>query len=211
MTQRNGGGSIRVLLASASVVRLAGLESLLKTAPGIKLAGSLQSTRSIASHIAELQPDVLLADFDANSAFAPSSLPAIALVEEPDTNWIARALLSGVKAILPRDADLNELVAAIQAAFTGYLFLAPEFAHDLLSHVRAPAGPSDPPLEELTPREIEILRLLAEGSGNREIASQLGISDHTVKFHISSILNKLDATSRTEAVTLGIRSGLIVL
>jgi DNA-binding NarL/FixJ family response regulator len=116
-----------------------------------------------------------------------------------------------VKAILPRDADIQEIIPAIHAAYTGFLFLAPEFAQDLLAHVRAPAGPADLPLEELTPREIEILRLLAEGSGNREIAAQLGISDHTVKFHISSILNKLDASTRTEAVTLGIRNGLIVI
>ena len=72
----------------------------------------------------------------------------------------------------------------------------------------------DPPggmTEELTPRETEVLAMLAEGLGNREIASRLGISDHTVKFHISSILDKLNASSRTEAVTLGIRRGLVLL
>jgi DNA-binding NarL/FixJ family response regulator len=66
-------------------------------------------------------------------------------------------------------------------------------------------------LDDLTPREIEVLRMLAEGLGNREMASRLGISDHTVKFHISSILDKLGASTRTEAVTMGIRMGIILL
>jgi|SRR5581483_9024886 len=209
MTLRNGGSSIRVLLAAASAVRRAGLESLLKNASGMKLAGSLQNLANITYHFNELQPDVLLADLDARSGFGPAALPTVALVDEPDTHWTAQALLSGVKAILSRDAEMQEILPAIRAAHAGFLFLAPEFAQDLLAHVRPPTGPSDAPLEELTPREIETLRQLAEGSGNREIAARLGISEHTVKFHISSILNKLDASTRTEAVTLGIRNGLI--
>lgn len=212
MPRRNGSsGSIRVLLAAASTVRRAGLESLLKNAPGMKLAGTLPNLANITYHFSELQPDVLLADLDASTGFGPASLPTVALVDEPDTTWIPVALLSGVKAILSRDADMQEIIPALHAAHAGFLFLAPEFTHDLLAHVRAPQGPADAPLEELTPREIEILRQLAEGSANREIAAQLGISEHTVKFHISSILNKLDASTRTEAVTLGIRTGLIVI
>ena len=207
----NGGSSIRVLLAAASAVRRAGLESLLKNADGVRLAGSFQNLANISYHVAELQPDVLLADLDASTGFGPASLPTVALVDEPDTNWTAQALLSGVKAVLPRDADIHEIIPAIHAAHAGFLFLAPQFAQDLLVHVRRPIGPGDAALEELTPREIEILRQLADGSGNRHIAAQLGISEHTVKFHISSILNKLDASSRTEAVTLGIRNGLIVI
>jgi len=207
----NGGSSIRVLLAAASAVRRAGLESLLKNADGVRLAGSFQNLGNISYHVAELQPDVLLAELDARTGFGPASLPTVALVDEPDTNWTAQALLSGVKAVLPRDADIHEIIPAIHAAHAGFLFLAPQFAHDLLVHVRRPIGPGDAALEELTPREIEILRQLADGSGNRDIAAQLGISEHTVKFHISSILNKLDASSRTEAVTLGIRNGLIVI
>lgn len=200
-----------MLLAAASAVRRAALEAVLKNKPGLRVVGSLASTRNVANHLAELQPDVLLADFDANSPFPPASLATVALVDEPETNWVTRALLSGVKAILPRDADSEEIISAIGAVHRGFVSLAPEFAQDLLAHVRAPLGPADPPLEELTPREIEILRHLAEGFDNREIAGQLGISEHTVKFHISSILSKLDASSRTEAVTLGIRNGLIVI
>ena len=78
-------------------------------------------------------------------------------------------------------------------------------------NVRAPNSVRPETLEELTPREIEVLRMMAEGFANKEIALRLSISDHTVKFHISSILGKLGVSSRTEAVTQGIRMGLILL
>ena len=88
----------------------------------------------------------------------------------------------------------------------------PELAREL-GTLRRPTNsePGAEAFEELTGREIEVLRLLAEGLGNKEVASRLGISDHTVKFHISSILAKLGAGRRTEAVTIGIRMGLILL
>ena len=101
---------------------------------------------------------------------------------------------------------------AIHSARDGLVLLDPEVAHEL---GRVSRPPNDESLietvEELTPREVEVLRLLADGLGNKEVALRLGISDHTVKFHISSILAKLGAGSRTEAVTLGIRRGLILL
>jgi NarL family two-component system response regulator YdfI len=90
------------------------------------------------------------------------------------------------------------------------VLLDPEVTQNLVARVQPRNGLTAAP-EDLTPREIEVLRMLAEGFGNREMASRLGISDHTVKFHVSSILDKLGAASRTEAVTLGIRMGLILL
>jgi DNA-binding NarL/FixJ family response regulator len=92
------------------------------------------------------------------------------------------------------------------------VLLDPEIAKDLLAGNRqSGADPTLETVEELTPREIEVLRMMAEGLGNKEIAARLGISDHTVKFHISSILAKTGASTRTEAVTLGIRMGLILI
>ncbi len=117
---------------------------------------------------------------------------------------------SGVKAILPRDSEMDEILPAIQAAYAGLVLLDPEVTQNLAARVRPSNGFTAAP-EDLTPREIEVLRMLAEGLGNREMASRLGISDHTVKFHVSSILDKLGAATRTEAVTLGIRMGLILL
>jgi DNA-binding NarL/FixJ family response regulator len=105
---------------------------------------------------------------------------------------------------------MDEILPAIQAAYAGLVLLDPEVTQNLVARVQPRNGLTAAP-EDLTPREIEVLRMLAEGLGNREMASRLGISDHTVKFHVSSILDKLGAASRTEAVTLGIRMGLILL
>ncbi len=105
---------------------------------------------------------------------------------------------------------MDEILPAIQAAYAGLVLLDPEVTQNLAARVRPMNGFTAAP-EDLTPREIEVLRMLAEGLGNREMASRLGISDHTVKFHVSSILEKLGAATRTEAVTLGIRMGLILL
>jgi|SRR5580704_286458 NarL family two-component system response regulator YdfI len=222
MTKRNGGGVIRVLLAAASTVRRAGLEALIKKAPQLQLSASLQGSLAVAQYASQLQPDVLLLDLDnegrsLNSPTSPAlpriptSFPAVALIDEPLADWTAYALRSGVKAILPRDSGMEEILAAIHAAHAGLVLLDPDVIQDLVSRVPAPAAPREVGFDELTSREIEVLRMLADGSGNREIASRLGISDHTVKFHISSILDKLGAATRTEAVTLGIRMGIILL
>jgi DNA-binding NarL/FixJ family response regulator len=222
MTKRNGGRVIRVLLAAASAVRHAGLEALLNKAPSLELAGSLRSPHAITQYAAQLQPDVVLLDLE-NEAQSlepasraalppiPSGFPIVALIDEPAAEWTAHALRSGVKAILPRDSGMDEILAAIQAAHAGMVLLDPEVTQNLASRIHAPVAQSASALDELTPREIEVLRMLAEGLGNREMASRLGISDHTVKFHISSILDKLGASTRTEAVTMGIRMGIILL
>ncbi len=99
----------------------------------------------------------------------------------------------------------------IQAAHVGLVLLDPDVTQNLASRIPAPTARPIAALDELTPREIEVLRMLAEGLGNREMAVRLGISDHTVKFHISSILDKFGAATRTEAVTMGIRMGIILL
>jgi len=222
MTKRNGGRVIRVLLAAASTVRRAGLEALIKKAPQLQLSASLQGPLAVAQYASQLQPDVLLLDLDnegrsLNSPTSPplpripTSFPAVALIDEPSADWAAHALRSGVKAILPRDSGMEEILAAIHAAHAGLVLLDPDVIQDLVSRVPAPAAPREVGFDELTSREIEVLRMLADGSGNREIASRLGISDHTVKFHISSILDKLGAATRTEAVTMGIRMGIILL
>ena len=117
-----------------------------------------------------------------------------------------------MRAILPREAKPEEIFAAIRASIAGLVVLHP----DALDSVLAPArGEERPELDAsdqiLTPREIEVLGMIAEGLGNKEIAFRLGISDHTVKFHISSIFGKLGAANRAEAVALGIQQGLIMV
>jgi DNA-binding NarL/FixJ family response regulator len=211
MATRNGSGAIRVLLASASGVRRAGLEVILKQPSSVKLVGTVQSTL-IGQRAVELQADVVLADFERETpVIAHHGLPVVALVDNPTAAWTAQALRSGVKSILPREAGCEEIVAAIHAAHTGLVLLDPAIAQQMVERVSSAATQIPESYENLTPRESEVLAMLAEGLPNREIADRLGVSDHTIKFHISSILDKLGASTRTEAVTLGLRMGLIVL
>ena len=211
MSKRNGGSAIRVLLAAASAVRRAGLEALIRQTASLKLAGSLENTRNFSQRLHDLDPDVILMDADRAHPPESAGVPLVVLIDEPDAAWTAQALRSGTKAILHREAQMEEILTAIQAAYAGLVLLDPQVTLSLVSRIRPATDPADPMREDLTPREIEVLSMLAEGLGNREIASRLGISDHTVKFHISSILDKLNASSRTEAVTLGIRRGLVLL
>ena len=210
------------MLAAASTVRRAVLEALLKKAPLLELAGSLHSPVAVAQYAAQLHPDVLLLDLEnehqsIGSPGGPvlpqiiNSVPAVTLIDEPSADWTAHALRSGVRAILPRDSGLEEILAGVQAAHSGLVLLDPGVTLNLTSRIPTQAGQPAAGFDDLTAREIEVLRMLAEGLGNREMASRLSISDHTVKFHISSILDKLGAATRTEAVTMGIRMGIILL
>jgi two-component system, NarL family, response regulator YdfI len=222
MNARNGDGVIRVVVAAISAVRRSGLEAIVRNNPSFKLVGSLPTIIGFAARIRELQAHVVIADlaFDDTQLFSAASeleragIGVVVLIDEPSVGWTARALQAGVRAILPRESSENEIVSAVLAVDRGLVLLDPEVTKELASQTRTvtstPENTADS-LEELTPREIEVLRLMAEGFGNKQIAARLGISDHTVKFHISSILAKLSVSSRTEAVTQGIRMGLIVV
>ena len=212
---------MRVLIGASSEVVRAGLESLLATAPRFQVVGSFPIGTALA-RFEDLQPDVVLLDLEslADESISPAiesrgmvrNSALVILTDDPGNFLAADALRSGVRAILPREATSEEIVAAIQASVVGLVVLHPDALHSVLSPI--PPG-NQPELESsdqiLTPREIEVLRMIAEGLGNKEIASKLRISDHTVKFHISSIFAKLGASSRTEAVTIGIRGGLIMV
>jgi DNA-binding NarL/FixJ family response regulator len=117
---------------------------------------------------------------------------------------------SGVRAVLPRQATAEEVIAAIEAAAAGLVVLHPDSA-DALQAVPSSAGRAWSAAQPLTPREAEVLAMMAEGLANKIIASRLSISEHTVKFHIASIFAKLGASSRTEAVTIGVRTGRVMI
>jgi DNA-binding NarL/FixJ family response regulator len=120
----------------------------------------------------------------------------------------------GARAILPRSADSNEIVAAIKAVAKGYVILRHELVAALLSEKSASDESlhgNDAERVELTPRELEVLAAMADGASNKAIARRLGISFHTAKFHVAAILAKLDADSRTEAVTKAAQAGLVML
>ncbi|MEO1352870.1 MAG: response regulator transcription factor [Cyanobacteria bacterium J06635_15] len=128
---------------------------------------------------------------------------------------LSQILSTGQVSILPLTVSADQVRSAIAAILTGLTVLHPEIAEVLSNATNTPFTTteafSDPPLEPLTPREIEVLNHLAAGLSNKAIAKTLEISEHTVKFHISAILSKLGVSSRTEAVAVGIRAGLVMI
>jgi NarL family two-component system response regulator YdfI len=162
--------------------------------------------------------ELLLADLEAPApaaalidflASAPAGTGVVALIDNPDRSWVRAALSVPVHAILARDSDVDDLRLALQAADAGLVLLHPTSARGLTATNFSETKNNDGLVEELTGRECQVLRLVSSGFGNKEIADRLDISEHTVKFHISSILSKLNVASRTEAVSLGIKRGII--
>ncbi len=218
---------IRVLVSANSAVELAGLTSLIKSAPSVQLAGSALGGANLAEQIEMTRPDVVLqqsaaGDEDASEWLATGGsdrefeAPArVLLVDESQFAATLRAISgvdSVVRAILPRWATGKEIMAAVTAAAAGLSVLHPVvIEHGTTALTPGSRGLSAPPLQALSPRETEILNMLADGLGNKEIAWRLHISEHTVKYHIGSIFNKLNASSRAEAVAIAIRRGLIAL
>jgi NarL family two-component system response regulator YdfI len=209
MSKRNGGGAIRVIVAATSAVRRAGLESVIRSQPDFQLAASTGTLARLDSHIRNSEADVVVADSDSLAALEEAAAPVVLLTAIADARSVSRLLKAGTRSILPRESDPDEIVSAIYAAYSGHVLLSAHVAENLAAIYGDHEPQLDETAEEITSRETEVLRMLAEGLVNKDIASRLGISDHTVKFHISSILEKLGASTRTEAVTLGIRRGLI--
>jgi two-component system, NarL family, response regulator YdfI len=210
MSKRNGGGAIRVIVAATSALRRAGLESIIRSQPDFQLAASTGALARLGLYIRNSEADVVVADSDSLPELADVSAASFVLLTDIiDARTIARLLKAGVRSILPQESDPEEIVAAIYAAYSGHVLLSAQAAENLAAVYGDHEPEAEELTEEITPREAEVLRMLAEGLVNKDIASRLGISDHTVKFHISSILEKLGASTRTEAVTLGIRRGLI--
>ena len=139
------------------------------------------------------------------------ALSVLVLVENADLASVSALLKIGHVGLLSADASAREIEAAIMASASGLVTLDPEMASQIAETLPQDLHDSNEPVEELTQREIEVLGLLAHGFGNKQIGARLGISEHTAKFHISSILGKLAVSSRTEAVTQGLRLGLILL
>jgi DNA-binding NarL/FixJ family response regulator len=137
---------------------------------------------------------------------AGHTLPTIVLTPAPHEAWTARARRDGVRAVLRADATAEELAVALAATRAGLLALHP----DAVAAAAVTSGVAIG-MTALTPREHDVLEMMAEGMSNRAIALRLKISRHTVKFHVASVLTKLGARSRTEAVTAGVRQGLISL
>jgi two-component system, NarL family, response regulator YdfI len=209
----------RVLIIAPSDVMRAGLESVV-TASGFAVVGSSPDESAIDGS-EDLQPDVVLLVLSRQTEEALAMItslssqldsPLVVLTDGFDRSWAGAAVRSGARAILSSEATSAEIQAAVEAVSAGLVVLPPAVTDAVLSE--PPDQASAIPLvdgQRLTPREIEILGMIAEGLGNKEIAWRLDISEHTVKFHIGSLFTKLGAQSRTEAVTIGIRQGHIML
>ncbi len=211
---------IRVLVEAKSAVTRAGLETLVRSDARFTLAGEGYRDGDVLRAFREYIPEVLL--LDSPSAVLPQNLqgilhqpgaPAIVmLIANLVRAELRRTLQAGVRAILLADSTPREILSALEAAAAGLAVISPEVLDSLLPAPAEAAAPDYAPLgEPLTSRESEILSLLADGAGNKEIASRLRISEHTVKFHVSSILAKLGVATRTEAVSRGYKEGLIIL
>lgn len=212
---------IQVMVVAASPVVRAGLLAVLTINPRLTVVGSASNLDAVLGEVGQLQPDVVLFDLGSNLQesvweklllFQEEQYPAaiIVIVKELDSVNLEAALRSGVKGILADTSTELEIVAAVEALAAGLVVLHPDAVELLPFKNSIPEKPLSP-VQTLTPREIEVLEMLGSGMGNKAIATKLHISDHTVKFHVSSIFSKLGVSSRTEAVSVGVRLGLILL
>ncbi len=211
---------IRVFIVAASPRIHAGLRSMLAD-NRVDIVGSAQDLESISGQLVDVEPDVVLVEAAADDheellnaledAEFAREYAVIVLSEQPKAAWLSKALRAGVRAVLPREVTPEQLRAALEAAAAGLVVVHASELGAVLPATVGSSVPVDDLPEPLTRREHEVLQMLAAGLANKEIAARLVISDHTVKFHVASILGKLGASTRTEAVSTGIRRGLVML
>lgn len=215
---------IRTLVSASSELARAGLVAIVRGDTRLVIAGAT-TPMMLSERVRSLEPDVVLEERE--TLAAALGMPSVALVDDPIAAWTNARDVRGVSnaiAILARDASPQEIVAAIVAVAAGLIAVQPRtlvgsFENDSSVVPRdipqdgrdAPRAARLEPRERLTAREIDVLGELARGVPNKTIAARLGISEHTVKFHVASIFAKLAVTSRTEAVTQGVRLGLVML
>jgi len=201
----------RVLIVADDPLARAGLAALLADQDGCVVVGQVAATEDALASLDVYRPEVILWDSgwdpdlmsDRLLRFAEGGVPVVALLS--DISQVADVWTAGARGLLRRDTGPTALLTAIAAAAQGLAVIDPTLAPAL------PLGRPESLSEALTPRELEVLRLLAEGLPNKAIALRLDISEHTVKFHLNAILGKLGAQSRTEAVVRAIRLGLIAV
>ena len=212
---------LRILIIADDPLARAGLATLLTHQLGCTVVGQMAAHTDILTGLHLYQPDVVVWDLGweptPGPAEAPTGLERLAEVRDtgqpvvallPDDRYATLVWASGVRGLLLRDVDAVTLTLALPAIAQGLVVCDAALVSGLLSVRQSPLMSST---EALTPREQEVLQLLAEGLPNKTIADRLHISEHTVKFHVNAILSKLGAQSRTEAVVRATRLGLLLL
>ncbi|MBV9464958.1 MAG: response regulator transcription factor [Solirubrobacterales bacterium] len=221
LVARSAGRSVRLLVADGHDLYRVGLASLLGHQPGIEIVAQASGGRMAVRLARELHPDVVLLDprmADIDGLTATRAIvaddPAVRIVfltvsvEHED---VAAAVVAGACGYLVKDSPIEEIMSAIRSAAAGDAWLSSRAATAVLDRVRShgvepePTGDGTP---QLSPRELEVLRLLARGLENAEIAASLGIGPRTAKNHVSSILAKLGVTNRIQAAVYAVRRGL---
>ena len=207
---------IRVLIVDDHEVVREGLRSILATAEDVELVGEAADGSEAVRLAAELSPDIVLMDLSmpgVGGIEAIEQIKALALPLEivilttyDDDDLIIRGLRAGARGYLLKDAGRKALFDSIRAAHRGELLLPSAVAERVMTHLEQPkpARPND-----LTAREFEVLVLMADGAANKQIAGRLEIAERTVKAHVTSIFMKLEVNSRTEAVAVALRNGLL--
>lgn len=201
---------IRLLLVDDQSLIRRGLRALLELEPDLEIVGEADTGQAAVEQARALKPDVVLMDVRMPVMDGVTATPLI-VQEFPQTkvlvlttfdqdDYVAQALQRGASGYLLKDTPSEELAAAIRLVHRGYSQFGPGILQKALTKVAAPAAPELPPgFAELTPREKEVLRLIAQGASNREIAQQLYISEGTVKNHVTSVLGRLNLRDRTQA------------
>jgi DNA-binding NarL/FixJ family response regulator len=205
---------IRILIADDHAVVRQGLRMFLTLDPELDVVGEAVDGKQALQMAHQLQPDVILMDLlmpvmggiEATTAIRQQlpDVEVIALTSVLEDNAVVGAVRAGAIGYLLKDTESDELIRAIKAAAAGQVQLSPKAAERLMREIRTPENP-----EALTERETEVLRLLAQGQSNKEIAQTLTIGEKTVKTHVSNILSKLNVASRTQAALYATRIGLV--
>jgi len=204
---------LKLLIVADDPLARAGLALLLANVANCEVVGQVSSV-DVAEEVADAdEAHVIIWDMgwelpDKLPALAELNLPVVALL--PHDTEVNVVWATGVKALLSREVDVELLVTAARAAVQGLVVFDADIAQQLLPVDDGGRG-AETAVESLTPREREVLQLVAEGLTNKAIARQLYISDHTVKFHMNTVMSKLGAQSRTDAVVRATRLGLILL
>jgi DNA-binding NarL/FixJ family response regulator len=202
---------IKVLVVGDNPLARVGLVALLAGADGLEVVGQC-SGAGLLDELDLNEPDALVCDlgWDDSPAWLAdlqtADIAAVALLNS-DSQAID-AWAAGVSGLLRYDTGAEAIASALAAVLDGLVVLDSALAASVLPESETP---TETPIESLTPREKEVLQLMAEGLANKAIARKLGITDHTVKFHVNAIMSKLGAQSRTEAVVRATRAGLIML
>jgi two-component system, NarL family, response regulator YdfI len=211
----------QIIISAASLITQAGLESLLLIVPDFEVVASLSDVMELSPLLEQQSVDVILLEWLAGDRRVLQQLteiglearlpPMVVLTHLIDRRLLMKALALGVQGLLPHSASGDEIIGAVKAVDRGLIVLHPDVSRDWFEDYLQPATDDKKQEEPLTNRELEVLTLLSQGISNKVIAAKLMLSEHTIKFHIGAIFDKLQASSRTEAVSIGIRRGLVML